>query len=667
MAAVRFQPQSSLTVRNTFLHCAEEEESPAAPSVVRPRSRTGPASLFANMLLEAGLDDAPQEAKAAADSQASEAACSTSETGEWDDDERPFPIRSVRSYDFFEDAPQRSVSVRTLDPFDDAPVQEMTREQFQHAVRYEAPQPPPPPARHEAQAPGGHAELGRAASRTDEVASATLRLRAGVVAKIRIRNTFVDFLSDDEGDETPSLRSGLHRRARATRTVPARILEGALWHEDFAAEQGAPATPPESTSPRAQEAQSHVEGLQAAQPQERQQLQRRLRDDEPATTAAKLEGEPGVAAAAVEQPVLGPALSSKATTPEPMYVEQTPSTLKATPKKLRLAEQAEVECRPRLTVSVRNTFLHVDDEAEGAEQTPVFHHRVGRRSKTGPAGMLVLDDVSDESDEAGDRMAAAAASQPCKVPVVHAQPKAVVTTAPAQMASTASGVGMAAAPPPGVCVPFSLPPGVVTLAGFGALAPFLAQLSAAQAVQLCQPVAPQTTSPPKVEQTPAKTSAIGSSSRRSNVDRTTVVLQNLPLNYRRAMLLRMLDAEGFAGDYDFVYLPMDFKTRAGFGYAFINLADPSVVARFWSVFDGYSKWVFPSAKVCKVSWSVPHQGLKAHIKRYRNSPLMHESVPDEYKPVLFAAGTRVAFPPPMKEIAAPCQKVLTKAPKRGRK
>merc|ERR1719203_1546634 len=132
------------------------------------------------------------------------------------------------------------------------------------------------------------------------------------------------------------------------------------------------------------------------------------------------------------------------------------------------------------------------------------------------------------------------------------------------------------------------------------------------------------------------------------------------------MLLRMLDVEGFAGEYDFVYLPMDFKTRAGFGYAFINLSDAAVIPRFWQAFEGYNKWMFPSAKVCRVSWSVPHQGLKAHLKRYRNSPLMHESVPDEYRPVVFTDGARVPFPPPTKDLVAPNTKALAKAPKSGR-
>lgn len=135
--------------------------------------------------------------------------------------------------------------------------------------------------------------------------------------------------------------------------------------------------------------------------------------------------------------------------------------------------------------------------------------------------------------------------------------------------------------------------------------------------------------------------------------RTTVMLRNLPNNYTRAMVLAMLNDEGFAGRYNFLYLPIDFKSRACLGYAFVNLVDAKSTAAFWATFDGFSKWMLPSRKVCTVSWSGPHQGLEAHVERYRNSPVMHPSVPDEYKPVIFEDGLRVVFPAPTKAPRAP--------------
>jgi len=134
---------------------------------------------------------------------------------------------------------------------------------------------------------------------------------------------------------------------------------------------------------------------------------------------------------------------------------------------------------------------------------------------------------------------------------------------------------------------------------------------------------------------------------------TTVMLRNLPNNYTRDMLLQLLDNEGYKGKYNFLYLPVDFQSRACLGYAFINLVEPSLVQGFWEKFSGYCKWVMPSKKVCGVCWSGPHQGLEAHLERYRNSPVMHPSVPDEYKPVVFENGVRVSFPEPSKLPRAP--------------
>eukprot|EP00930_Biecheleria_cincta_P072476 TRINITY_DN59868_c0_g1_i1.p1 TRINITY_DN59868_c0_g1~~TRINITY_DN59868_c0_g1_i1.p1 ORF type:complete len:311 (-),score=57.41 TRINITY_DN59868_c0_g1_i1:293-1225(-) len=135
--------------------------------------------------------------------------------------------------------------------------------------------------------------------------------------------------------------------------------------------------------------------------------------------------------------------------------------------------------------------------------------------------------------------------------------------------------------------------------------------------------------------------------------RTTVMMRNIPNNYTRDMFLAMLDGEGFQGLYDFVYLPCDFNRDANLGYAFVNLVSADATKAFWTTFAGFSRWVLPTAKVCQVGWSGPHQGLTAHVERYRNSPVMHQSVRDDYKPVIFSNGVRQSFPSPTKKIKAP--------------
>jgi len=135
--------------------------------------------------------------------------------------------------------------------------------------------------------------------------------------------------------------------------------------------------------------------------------------------------------------------------------------------------------------------------------------------------------------------------------------------------------------------------------------------------------------------------------------RTTVMLRNLPSNYTRRMLLGLFDNREFAGLYDFILLPLDFKTCENRGYAHVNLVSHMVAAQFWDTFHGFSNWWRAWGKeVCEIAWS-PLQGLDAHIARYRDSPLMHQLVPDEFKPAIFAEGVRCPFPPPTQKIRPP--------------
>jgi hypothetical protein len=135
-------------------------------------------------------------------------------------------------------------------------------------------------------------------------------------------------------------------------------------------------------------------------------------------------------------------------------------------------------------------------------------------------------------------------------------------------------------------------------------------------------------------------------------ERTTVMLQNLPEDYWRDMVVALLDRQGFKGLYDFVYVPMKFRTRLSFGYAFVNFISASVTRNCWDKMQGFVAWAVPSDKPCNLSWSV-HQGLEVYIRRYRNSPIMHSSVLDEFKPAVFSKGVRVPFPAPTKKLRMP--------------
>ncbi len=58
-------------------------------------------------------------------------------------------------------------------------------------------------------------------------------------------------------------------------------------------------------------------------------------------------------------------------------------------------------------------------------------------------------------------------------------------------------------------------------------------------------------------------------------------------------------------------------------------------------------------KVAETTWAHPHQGLRENVQRYRNSPVMHESMPEAFKPLLLVNGREVPFPPPTRPIKPP--------------
>merc|ERR1711860_210318 len=109
--------------------------------------------------------------------------------------------------------------------------------------------------------------------------------------------------------------------------------------------------------------------------------------------------------------------------------------------------------------------------------------------------------------------------------------------------------------------------------------------------------------------------------RSSTEQRTSVMLRNLPRGYTLRMLLDLLDSRGFAGCYDFAYLPVNFETMSCLSHAFVNMVSPRDAERLREL-EGVS-WAFASENVCQVVWNDKNQGLAALVARYRNSPVMH--------------------------------------------
>lgn len=147
----------------------------------------------------------------------------------------------------------------------------------------------------------------------------------------------------------------------------------------------------------------------------------------------------------------------------------------------------------------------------------------------------------------------------------------------------------------------------------------------------------------------------------TDTSRTTLMLRNLPKGYSCDQLIALFKREGFKAEFDFVYLPMDFQKQTGLGYAFVNLVNWKVAERARQHFQGFCNWGVESDQVCETLWSDAQQGLAANIERYRSSPVMHESVPDVYRPLIFSKGVQITFPPPTKKIQAPKMRRKTAA------
>lgn len=120
--------------------------------------------------------------------------------------------------------------------------------------------------------------------------------------------------------------------------------------------------------------------------------------------------------------------------------------------------------------------------------------------------------------------------------------------------------------------------------------------------------------------------------------RTTVVFRNLPKQLSRKEFLLALDDQGFAGRYDFVYVPLDFAKSVCFGYAVVNFVEPSIA--HWATLMPFAI----EGRSIRVDWSTSQQGLQSLIERYRKSFVTSESVKGVCKPLVFVHGSAVPFP-----------------------
>lgn len=135
-------------------------------------------------------------------------------------------------------------------------------------------------------------------------------------------------------------------------------------------------------------------------------------------------------------------------------------------------------------------------------------------------------------------------------------------------------------------------------------------------------------------------------------ERTTVIIRHMPLSFDRDAAMRLLKQEGFGDRYDFLYMPINVSAQGGFGYVFLNLVSVADAQDCIAHFHGFDGWDIQSDEVAQADWCAL-QGLESHVRRYRDSPVMHESVPEKCKPAVFSSGQQLPFPAPTKPLKAP--------------
>lgn len=101
---------------------------------------------------------------------------------------------------------------------------------------------------------------------------------------------------------------------------------------------------------------------------------------------------------------------------------------------------------------------------------------------------------------------------------------------------------------------------------------------------------------------------------------TTMMIRNIPGRYSQNDLMLDLKDLGFAGTYDFLYMPMDKGTAANVGYAFVNFVNDSWAEKCMQSFTNYrfARHQRTSSKLASVS--VAHlQGLEKNLQHYENA------------------------------------------------
>jgi hypothetical protein len=172
---------------------------------------------------------------------------------------------------------------------------------------------------------------------------------------------------------------------------------------------------------------------------------------------------------------------------------------------------------------------------------------------------------------------------------------------------------------------------------------------------LVTPIVPLPPAPTLIQETPTPPPPTGHPQQvpqhEGEVDYTTAMLRGLPNKYTRETLINQFLQQEFEKQFDFIYLPIDFKNKCNVGYAFINFLSVETCQRFVIAYHGMSaREIRPdsnSQKVLQVT-KANFQGFEVNVTSLRNNPVMTKlrENPD-WMPLIFDEhGVERPFPEP---------------------
>jgi hypothetical protein len=150
---------------------------------------------------------------------------------------------------------------------------------------------------------------------------------------------------------------------------------------------------------------------------------------------------------------------------------------------------------------------------------------------------------------------------------------------------------------------------------------------------------------------------------------TTVMMRELPLKYTQRKLLREINSSGFGGQFDYLYLPMDPRSHANRGFAFINMVSEKAAEEFYKKFHGQYLRCFSTTVEKPIAVSPADlQGFEENALQYaatanrgkrtgHTKPIFFRSLPRHIEAQLNESKQQPPAPPKQQPPAAVAQRL----------